>query len=194
MKQPKYKEDKTLVYFVRHGERQFISDSSDDGSEKPGPGLNKNGKRQARAIAKRFMKIKGIDLLVSSSMRRAYETSKEIEKILNVDSKICDKICEFNKIVWKAKYYHINFWEHYLKYKDSLKFFDRLLKENKGKKIILVTHGNVIKGIIGKKLGLSLKQIKCLRLNSCHVTLAQFNGTKLEYLPYLNSPLLFEEY
>ena len=114
-KQPKYTKNKTLVYFVRHGEREFVPDSSDDSSEKPGPGLNKNGKKQARIIAKEFIKIKGIDLLVSSSMKRAYETSSEIEKVLNLESKVCDKICEFNKIVWGGKYYNVNFWKHYLK-------------------------------------------------------------------------------
>jgi broad specificity phosphatase PhoE len=184
----KYQKGKTFVYLVRHGDRIFIEGGKDEGLKKIGPGLSALGKKQAKSVAKEFLKLKGsIDVFISSSMARALETAHEIGKVIKKKPKVYDELSEFNKIVIERRFYHYKFWKHYFKHRVSLRIFDKILEQNKGKVIVIVAHGNIIKGIIGKKLGLSLKQIARFDYHNCHVTLARFKGTKLDYIHCFNS-------
>lgn len=172
---------KTIVYFVRHGET-LAGDSS------PNPRLTKKGLSQAKAVAKKFSKIKDeVDVFISSSMARALETAREIGKKINKKPRIHSQLSEFNQIVWKNKLYHYKFWKHYMKHRASLRELDNILMKNKEKVIVIVAHGNVIKGLIGKKLGLSHIQIKKLNNHNCHITLAKFKGTELDGICCYNS-------
>jgi broad specificity phosphatase PhoE len=139
--------------------------------------------------------LKGeVDVFISSSMKRALETAKEIGKTIKKKPKILPELSEFNKILWEGKFYHPKFWKHYFKHKLTLKTFDKILEENKGKVIVIVAHGNVIKGIIGKKLGLSRKNIGLLDMHNCHISLLRFIGKKLDYVPYINSKVRMKRY
>jgi len=183
-----FQEGKTIVYFVRHGDRIHIPGNKDIGLISGGPGLSVLGKRQAKEVAKKFSKIKKeIDKIYSSDMNRAIETAEIIGKQINKNPKIIEGISEFNKIVWDNRIYHYKFWKHYLKHKFSLKVFDKILNENRGKVILIVAHGNIIKGIIGKKLKLTHSQINKFDYHNCHISLVRFKGTKLDYIHYFNS-------
>jgi len=183
-----YQSGKTTVYFVRHGDRIHIPNNKGIGLEPRGPDLSPLGKKQAKWIAKRMERIRGqIDALYSSSMNRALETAQIIGKAIGKKPKIVDELSEFNKIVWSNRIYHRNFWKHFLKHRTSLKALDKILRDNKEKVIVIVAHGNVIKGLIGKKLGLSFSQIGKLDYHNCHVSLVRFMGTKLDYIHYFNS-------
>lgn len=184
----KFQKDKTFVYFIRHGDRIFIPNSKGIGLIKGGPGLSPLGKKQAIEVSKKMSKISTeIDKFYSSSMTRAIETAKQIGKEINKKPEIIEGISEFNKIVWKNKFYKYNFWKHYFKHKFSIKVFNKILKENKGKVVLIVAHGNIIKGIIGKKLKLTHSQIDKFNYHNCHISLARFKGTKLDYIYYFNS-------
>ena len=189
LKNPKqYEKLKTLVFLVRHGDRIHIPRNHDLGLRIPGPGLSVLGKKQAKIIAKKFSKIKKeIDVLYSSNMARSIETAEEIGKAINKEPIIYDGISEFNKFLWERKIYHKHFWKHYKLHKISLKKFDEILTKNKEKVIVIVAHGNVIKGIIGNKLGLKMSQIKKFGYDNCAVTLARFKGKKLDYIYYFNN-------
>ena len=183
-----YEKDKTIVYFVRHGDRIHIPNRKDLGLEEGGPGLSNLGKKQAKYVAKKFSKIKAeIDKIYSSDMNRAIETAEIIGKEIKKKPNIIKGISEFNQIVWQNKFYRRKFWKHYLKHKSSLKVFDKILEENKGKVILIVAHGNIIKGIIGKKIGLTHWQIKKFDYHNCHISLVRFKGLKLDYIHYFNS-------
>ena len=189
-----YQKGRTIVYFVRHGDRLVPQDIRKMNNF-PGPGLNKLGKKQAKAVAKEFAKLKDeIDVFISSGMTRALETAEEIGKKINKKPKICNELCEFNKFVWEGKFHKLNFWKHYFKHRLSIKAFDRILLNNKGKVIVIVAHGNIIKGILGKKIGIPLKQRGLLDCHNCHICLARFIGTKLDYIPYINSSNLMRRY
>jgi hypothetical protein len=41
--------------------------------------------------------------------------------------------------------------------------------------------------LIGRKLGLSHKKCNLFDASNCHITLARFRGTKLDYIHYVNS-------
>src|SRR3989344_2814050 len=73
-----YQKGKTIVYFIRHGDRLERKEDEPSHSD---PGLSKKGIKQAKAVAKKFAKIKDeIDVFYCSSMKRAIETAKEIAK------------------------------------------------------------------------------------------------------------------
>ena len=184
----KYQEGKTIVYFVRHGDRIHIPNNKGAGLISGGLGLSSLGKKQAKEVAKKFSKIKSeIDKIYSSDMNRAIETAEIIGKEIKKKPKIIEGISEFDKIVWDNRICHYKFWKHYLKHRISLKVFDNILKENKGKVILIVAHGNVIKGIIGKKMKFTHSQISKFDYHNCHISLVRFNGTKLDYIHYFNS-------
>lgn len=182
-----YQKGKTTVYLIRHGDRI----SSGDYKTRPKDyesGLSKKGMKQAKDVAKKFLRIKDeIDVFYCSSMKRAIQTAKEISRVISKKPIIHDHLSEFNAIVWKGKFYHPEFWRHYKKHILTRKFFDKILEENKGKVIVIVSHGNVIKGLIGKKLGLPLKQRGIFDYNNCHITLLRFKNKKLNYIHYINS-------
>lgn len=183
-----FQKGKTIVYFVRHGDRIHIPNSKDIGLITGGPGLSFLGKKQAKEVAKKFSKIKKeIDKIYSSDMNRAIETAEIIGKEIGKKPKVVKGISEFNKIVWDNRIYYHKFWKHYLKHRFSLKVFDKILKENKSKVILIVAHGNIIKGIVGKKLKLTHSQISKFDYHNCHISLVRFKGTKLDYIYYFNN-------
>jgi len=179
---------KTLVYFIRHGDRIHVSDSPGIGLRKGGPGLSVLGKKQARDIARDMKKIRSeIDVLYSSSMNRAIETASIIGKAIGKKPKVVDELSEFDRILWSGKLYHHHFWEHFIKYRKGVRALDNILMANKGKVIVIVAHGNMIRGLIGKKLGLSLSKRGIFDYHNCHISRVRFSGTNLDYISYFNS-------
>lgn len=189
----KYQKGKTMVYLIRHGDRQFIRQAKKPTDAVPDTGLSALGKKQAKAIAKQFEFLKDeIDVFISSDMNRALETAKEVGKVIKKRPKIYHELAEFNKIIWSKRYHKLGFWKHYFKRRFSLKKFDNILENNKGKVIVIVAHGNVIKGLMGKKMGVSLKKTGFFDVHNCHVALLRFNGKKLDFVPYFNSKYLIQ--
>ena len=184
-----YEKGKTLVYFVRHGDRIHIPEKKDIGFEIPGPGLNNLGKKQAKSIAKDFKKIKKeVDIIYSSDMTRAIETAKEISKVVGKKVRSFNGLEEIKDIAFTRKLHNPLFWKYYRKHKKSIKVLDKILKQNKGKVIIIVAHGRIIAGILGRKLGLSrIKILSLFHHENCAVTLLRFKDTKLDHIYYVNN-------
>ena len=180
----KHEKGKTIVFFVRHGDRIHIPES-------PEPhdfSLSPKGIKQAKEIANKFKKIKSeIDVLYSSTMKRAIETAKIIGKQIKKKPVPISGLSEFNGILWTNKIYQHKFWKHYIKHKSSIAILNKLLKKYEGKVIVIVAHGNIIKGLIGAKLGLSRNQIGKFDYNNRHASKVRFNKTKIDYINYFNS-------
>jgi len=188
----KYEVDKTTVLFIRHGDRIHIPGNEGIGLITPGPGLNNLGKKQAKEVAKKLSKFKDqIDLLYCSDMTRAIETAQEISKKIGKKPIIIKEFSEIGNNLWKRKFHTKEFWKHYFKHKSSIKALDKLLEKNKGKLIIIVAHGNLIKGLIFKKLGLSFKQIRFFHHHNCGISSARFSGKKLNHINFYNSKEIF---
>jgi broad specificity phosphatase PhoE len=176
---------KTYVYLVRHahwippkGKHIF----------NPNISLSKKGKIQAKSLAKKFYKIKdNIEVFICSSQGRAVETAEEISKLIKKNPVKYDELWEINKILWRREFYNYKYWKHWLKYKKRIIALNKILKNNKGKIILIVAHGNVIKGILRNKQKLSIKEIKEMDYKNCNVTLLKFNKTKLEEVYSVNS-------
>lgn len=180
----KYEIGKTIVFFVRHGEREFIPGT-------PWPydtPLNKNGIKQAREVADKFYKInKEIDVIYSSDLKRAKETAEIISKKLKRKFKIIPEFNEVNGVLEKNNFLIKDYLKHYIKFKNSVKKLDNILVKNKGKVIIIVAHGRIIRTILGNKLKIGMDKTKLFDYNNCHITKVRFDKTKIDYIHYFNS-------
>jgi len=184
----KYEIGKTIVYFIRHGDREHIPDNLGIGLRIPGPGLSSLGIIQAKKVAKEISKIKNqIDSLYCSKMQRAIDTAKIIGKKINKKPKIAPGIEEFNKFLWKRKLYHYKFWKHYLLYRKAIKSFNKILDENKGKVVVIVAHGNVIQSLIFRKLGISFIKAGKFHHGNCNISIARYNNRNLDHVCCFNS-------
>ena len=183
-----HEKGKTFVFLVRHGHFDLPEGHHTYNPHLP---LSKKGVKQAKEVAKQFSKIRDqIDVFYASSMKRAEQTAREIAKSIKKRPKLSDQLWEFNKIRWTRKYYNYKFWVHWLKHKQRMKEFDRILKENEGKTILIVAHGNLIKGILQNKMKLSTKYVEYQDYRNCYISLLRFNKTKLEFIHYFNSKYL----
>lgn len=177
---------KTLVFFVRHGDG--LEPCEDEIGKGVDLGLTALGIKQAKEVAEKFYRIKDeIDVIYSSSMKRALETTKEISKRLNKKPVVRDNLREFNQILWTKRFYNPRYWKHHFKHKMSVKELDNILGKHKGETILIVAHGNLIKGLIGNKMKLPFSQLGKFNHDNCHITLARFIDKKLDRLYYFNS-------
>ncbi len=183
-----FDKNKTIVYFIRHGERIHIPGNSNLGLQIPGPGLTMLGKKQAKKVGKELSKLKDeIDVLYSSNMTRAIETAEEVGKQINKKLIVVPEISEFKHIVFEKKIHKKLYWKHYFKLKKALQTFDKILLKNKGKVIVIVAHGNVIKSLIFRKLGLSLRNTARFHNMNCNISVARYIGKKLDQVCSINS-------
>lgn len=163
---------KKLIYFVRHGETESNITGIRQGQEGH---LTQKGKEQVLATAKRFPKIKGIpEVIIASPYERTKETAEIIRSELKLrveysallverrnPSEIIgheDKEGEIKKIVDRIdKSFHAD----NLRYSDEENFVDlkkraekvlEFIKSREEMKIIMVTHGRILKMIISYML------------------------------------------
>jgi len=185
----KYQIGKTIVYFVRHGDRIHIQ-----GAPEPHDfSLSPKGKKQAKDIANKFSKIKNeIDVIYTSPMKRAYETAVEIGKKINKRPIVIKNFEEVHKILEKPLIFSKAYWKSRKDFSKKQKIFDKILDKEKGKAIIIVAHGRLDRMLIGRKLGLSHSKCNLFDANNCHITIARFSGKKLDYIHCVNSKDLLE--
>lgn len=175
---------KTYVYLVRHAHWNPPKGPHEFNPHYP---LSKKGKKQAKALAKRFYPLrKNIEVFICSSQGRALETAEEISKLIDKKPIKNDGLWEFNKILWRREFFNYKYWKHWLKYKKRIITLNKILRENKGKIILIVAHGNVIKGILRNKQKLPIKNINDMDYKNCNITLLKFNKTKLEKVYLVN--------
>ena len=151
------------VFIMRHGESEKnLLDIYDD--DENAYGLTDVGKKEAHQA---IQSLKGkIDLIFTSPIRRAKETAQIIADGLGVDVKEAEELSEVDSGVWDGKrprdirekplYDNLPSEEMYNAKrgetgeswadveKRASEFVSKTIKENKGKRILFVTHGGVI--------------------------------------------------
>ncbi len=154
------------LYFVRHGETEYnaLNVSQAEDTELSDVGLN-----QCKFLAKRFSKIP-VDVIYSSSMKRAKQTAEVVSKSLKKDIIYLDclkerrapsefvgkrkdslevieieKIKDFNK---DDSSWHYSDEENFTEYKKRVSKFFSVLSKTKEKNILIVSHGGPIRMII----------------------------------------------
>ena len=116
----------TTVIFVRHAERATLP--ADD------PGLSEAGKRRAIELARQLVDadvVAGIDAVYSTSYRRTEETAQPVAEALNLPI-----------IAYDAS--------------NTETIIDEIVKQHKGKIILVVGHSNTVPAMIGN-MGASKK-------------------------------------
>jgi broad specificity phosphatase PhoE len=116
----------TTVIFVRHAEKALVP--ADD------PGLSEAGKRRAAELARQLVDadvIAGVDAIYSTSYRRTEETVQPVATALGLPITPYDA-------------------------SNTLTIMDEIVKEHKGKIVLVVGHSNTVPALIGN-MGASKK-------------------------------------
>lgn len=171
------------LYIIRHGQTEWnITHKIQGKTDIP---LNEEGRRQAEEARKLFNNI-DIDLIICSTLDRAKETCRIINKDKNIPVIYDERICERNFGVFEgADINNVDF-DELIKYRLNKKiengesvqqFFNRIysfLNElestYKDEKILLVTHGGVSRAINCYFYGIPEDEnIKDLMINNCEI-------------------------
>lgn len=152
------------VYFVRHGQTRANALNINQGENEP---LSEEGIGQAKFLAERFSKIP-VDIIFSSSMQRAKQTTDIINKKLKKEVVYSDLLREWKKStefegkstkdpeileIYKIANihqddpaWHYSDEENFIEYKARVKkFLDFLTTEVKQENVLVVSHAGPIK-------------------------------------------------
>jgi len=177
----------TLITFVRHGKNKMGVDTT---PWHAGPGLNPEGRRQSDKTG-RYLKHFAFDLVLSSDMNRAAECAKIIcryQKKITPDKIVfARQLAEHDEIVYgythKTKITPGGEWA---KARATVKFFRAILKKYQGKKILIITHGNVIRACLGAALGYPLHYSPEINSFNCSLTTIALRGLRLRAIFHVN--------
>ena len=159
------------LYFVRHGE---TTDASQKISQTQSSSLSTQGRKQAKLLASRLVDVK-IDVIYSSPMTRAQETTEIINKKLKLPVEFMDNDKELKRAtalegLSRDSEIHKKVRELALenrhnpdwKYEDSEsvreiwdrsgKAIDHLIKEHLNDTVLVVSHGNFIRAFLARVL------------------------------------------
>jgi len=187
---------KCKVTFICHGstinseENRFYDDESY-------PPLNENGKNEIEKISK-WLRAKGLktDVIYSCSALRCVQSARIISKYLNTDYVIIDSLNSRKAGLWSGlnfdeieekdpedldKYHHDrkNFWVEGGENTDELnkrvsESLSKIVEENVGKRIIIVTHPEVIQSAVATALSIPVE-------NQFKIYTPQGSATQISY-------------
>ena len=89
----------TVVMLIRHGETDYVKKHRLAG-RLAGVHLNKNGVRQAAALAEKLASLP-VKAIYSSPLERTMETAKPIAKSLNLELQECPELIEIDCGEWQ---------------------------------------------------------------------------------------------
>ena len=196
---------KTKIYFIRHGETSWNVENRYQGWTDIE--LSEVGVKQAKLLGERFKNI-NVDKIYASPLKRAFETARQIGENTGGDVVIDESFKEINFGEWEGG----TISELTEKYGDEyLKFFnppwattfpgdgsfknvesrmakgiDRILKEDKGKSIVIVSHGGLLKILLLYVMGLPQDFYKKVWLDNTAVSLIEVNSEGKPLLRILN--------
>ncbi len=162
------KQNKISVFLVRHGETL-----DHEGSKRQGPNssLGTKGKEQAKSVSERLSKEK-IDVILTSKLNRAIETTEEISKRLGINTEVFEGIHEKeqNPELYgadMASEIHQKYIEEVEKFGDDFdwkfegkgeslrdlvkragEFQKHLIKSHNSQNVLVVTHGLFIRAFV----------------------------------------------
>ena len=167
---------KTKLIFVRHAEAEGNIKRLFHGWYNSN--LTSKGKKQAELVSDRLADVK-IDVLYSSVLNRTFKTASYISEKLGLPIITSPNLKEINGGDWEDVS-----WEDLPNGETMVGFQDRLLKEiyriideNEGKNICIVTHGTAIKALKCKFMGLKLNDMQAVSwCDNTAVTVVDYDG------------------
>ena len=149
----------TTIYLVRHGETELNSSGIVQGNSNPH--LSMKGVNKVKNLQQTII-VLGVDICYTSPLFRALETAFGLvgDKALIIND---DRLIDRNMGNFEGKSKELfdleKYWDYNLNctdekvegvqeiFKRSQKFLDEILKKNKDKKILIVTHNANVKAI-----------------------------------------------
>ncbi len=191
----------TRLYFIRHGES--------DGNEKKyfqgqlDTPLTKLGERQAELTAQ-YLKAFDIDMIFSSDLKRTLFTAGKIGELSGLDVTKCKELREIDAGLWQGVHFE-RLAKDYPEYQTWLtdignavctkgesirqlqsrvnKAINRIVCENKDKKIVIVTHGGPIRALNCLWNNSPLSQMKNIPwVPNSSITTVDYDDNKTPYI------------
>lgn len=149
------------IIFVRHGQTNLNISSKNVLKKMQGQSdleLNDIGKSQAIDVREKI-KEKGVDIILVSPLKRAQQTAKIINEVLNKEIIIDNRLIEMNYGSIEGKDFKKEYWDLNFDYKKYggetisefknriFKFLNSLKKEYKDQTVLIVSHGGVARMI-----------------------------------------------
>lgn len=156
---PKIKGPYTSIYLTRHCHPDYSVKKKLGDTDMP---LSKIGRKQRTYLDKKLLSL-SIDKIYASELTRAKQTAKVFAKKVNKKIIIDKRLNEINWSRWyKIKYFNMSEKVRVKKFKyyqrtdkrldkmqvDARHLINDIYLQNKGKKIVLFCHGNLIRTII----------------------------------------------
>jgi probable phosphoglycerate mutase len=169
----------TTIYLIRHAytgipEQEQLPDTS----------LSPIGKKQAGLVAKRLSsEISQAGIIYSSTFLRAVQTAQMIAKEFGAQIKKHKSLDEIG--VWTSPTQlhspHISPREYeeelgilHRAQEQVIDFLEYISKTHHGEKIPVVTHGNVIRGIIAEALGAGVETVVRLKVDLASLSILEY--------------------
>lgn len=182
------------IYLIRHGETEWNREGRSQGCSNDIP-LSEVGLMQADAIGNR-LKNENIDLFFSSSLTRAFQTTKAIAGHHNREVIKLKEFMEISFGEWeglkideiKEKYIDVyKVWrdtphiakvpgaESLLQIRErSMPKLMEIINSNKGKNILVVSHGITIKVLIASMMGIDLANLHKIRQDNTALNIFEY--------------------
>jgi probable phosphoglycerate mutase len=192
----------TIIYLARHGETDWNVERRIQGYGSDHIELNSTGIEQAKKLAEHF-KNKKLDVVYSSPAKRAIQTAQIVAKFhrLKVKTDVGLKERKYGQIegrLWsdvEKKYPHI--FEKYkrtrelkgIKGVESIeqarqrfaKTLKNIAQKNSNKKILIISHGTVIRSFVSHLLK---KKIADISLENCEYFILEYKNGLFRILGY----------
>lgn len=184
----------TKLFLIRHGETEWNKNMKVQG--RTDIELSSEGLRQAALLAKRLSKEK-IDVIYSSSLKRALKTSEIIAANKQCDINESDKYHEICYGPWEGltiKEIKEKYSEHFKMYREDPANFNlqgaetfidlmertynaimEIVHLHKGSNILLVSHGTAIKAAIIRILGIDIINHTKFRIDNASISIIGFS-------------------
>lgn len=188
------------LYLVRHGESEWNILSKVQGQSNTN--LTSVGREQAKKVAKRLVEEK-IDIIFSSDLNRALDTARIIGKTFGLEVNTFEELREIKFGIWEGlttqeivdKYTkeHLIWMKepHNLNLPEAEKLIDlqerllrivnTIMKDNKDKNILIVSHGASIKALILGILGIDISFYNKLTISNTSLSIIEYR----DYSPVL---------
>jgi alpha-ribazole phosphatase len=192
------------IYLVRHGETDWNKEDRCQGCLDIE--LNSEGIRQAEAVAQRLSNEE-IHLIYTSNLKRAYRTAEIIGQKSNLEIIKNEALNEIHFGAWEGltfsemrnrSDYNYSDWRlspHTVQFpgegsllnvqKRVMKYVDEIISQNKGKNILIVSHGGVLKLIILGLLGIGIEAYTKFYIANTSVSIVNVDKDR-NYLRTLN--------
>jgi broad specificity phosphatase PhoE len=166
---------KTEVYLIRHAQPKshFVNGN-----------LTDVGYTQATKLAKRIRSILSAvkPLIIVSPTLRTRQTAAPICSIFGVRQIVHSAFNEEYLVDSRALFLSPEFFRHHVASRKILSAFWHIVHSNRGKKIIIVTHGNVIRAILRKLLKKSFVDVCKMKVECSSVTKIEIDGKNVTLL------------